>query len=849
MGSPATDITAKLTKWHEEWSSEQTDNDICTAYVFSPEWESLVPPRWAAYDDLEKRRLAEGAPRLEWQDSVDQSRKALSAMKNLHFKHLEPRLWPVCPLWVHLARYKGGPDFDAHKRLHGWASLLDDWEEIQRLVRDDPDFCGSLSPAQRRSFDLLQYWWRAAYCDKELLSATTARLEKNRPFWTISDPSNGYNLRRIASEVKTDTSLYHSHLFRLFLFELHPMFWEPFLCHMKLSRLQHARYRSSCIATIQKLSYPVIHPNHPPADEQVPYPIVVQNDAEHQRITAAQASIDPYYLWDNESQQTVTVEELPECPPYVCISHTWGRWRTRTDTTVPGVPWLVPENTIYDVRDLPGQLKELGYRYIWFDLFCIPQDKSNPRAGQEIANQASIFKGSSRCIAWINDVESWHGVLAALDWMSLKSQSILSNRDTDAIKDRIAEATQAATVAMELLKKKRREGMENLVDLVDDLTAGEPTFWMSSLWTLQECILCPEIQLYTRTWTRLEDRSGTAISLRTLMVVLRDTRDLNMLPEPIATSFSEPLQYDVKLVNDPNRKTIQDSASDRTFPSAVRDLYQLCIMTRLDNALTAGSPTTILTNANLRHCSSSRAPAIMSAVSVTDWYVEKLEASKSTGKPAPADPMVHGTYPLAFLRECSRKFGAIFYQSMARNLVRSTGTANEMRRVLKRNDSGGTMLPVSKTTGWYAGISGSSDHTYLDRQDHETVADWLVNEDASVSMRAVGIVLTSDDKPGPRKLSGSIDCFLPQDDVKADMESKRYTANVQDMLATLKDLSNGSRRIYAVALYEDLGLVHGVLLEKLPLSMFGKHYLNKIGQFFLKNESLPPTSKVDWKVL
>ncbi|KAK1675986.1 hypothetical protein BDP55DRAFT_118276 [Colletotrichum godetiae] len=841
-------ITAELTQWHEEKNSEKTDNDIRITYIFSPEWEALLHPRWAAYDELEKRRLAEGGPRLEWQDAVDQDRKTYSAMKEFHFKPLESKLWPISPLWVHLARYKGGPEFDAHKRLHGWASLLDDWDEIQQLVRDEAEFCDSISPAQRRSFDLLQSWWKAAYCDEELLRATVARLESNRPFWTISNPSDGYGLRRIAGEVKTDTSLYHSHLFRLFLFEFHPHFWEPFLCHLKLSTLQHARYRSACVATIQKLSYPVLHPGHPPAKEQAPYPIVVQNDAEHQIITSVQASINPYYLWDNEGQQTVTVEGLPECPPYVCISHTWGRWRTRTDTTVPGVPWLVPENTLYDVRDLPGQLKELGYRYIWFDLFCIPQDKSDPRAAQEIANQTSIFKGSSHCIAWINDVESWNGVLAALDWMSLKSQSLLSNRDTDAIKDRISETTQAATVAMELLKRKRREGMEGLVDLADDLTAGEPTFWMSSLWTLQECILCPEIQLYTRTWTRLEDRSGTAISLRTLMVFLRDTRDYNLLPEPIATPFSEPLQYDGKVMNSLERKLLHNSASDRTFPNAVRDLYQLCKMTRLDNALTSGSPTTVLTNANLRHCSSSRAPAIMSAVGVTDWYVEHLKASESTVKPAPpAEPLVYGTYPLAFLRECSRKFGAIFYESMARDLVRSTGTANEMRRVLKRNESGGTMLPVSKTTGWYASISGSSDHTYIDRQDHETVAGWLVNEDASVSMRGVGIALTSDDKPGSRQLSGSIDCFLPRDDEK--VKPERYTANVKDVLATLKDLSHGSRRIYAVALYQDLGVLHGVLLEKLPLSMFGKHYLNKIGQFLLKEASLPPPSKVDWKVL
>ncbi|OHF00812.1 hypothetical protein CORC01_03886 [Colletotrichum orchidophilum] len=843
MGSADVDIITELTQWYEERYSEKTDNDIRLAYLLSPEWEALVYPRLAAYDDLEKRRQAEGAPRQEWQDAVDQDRRSFSHHQNMYFKPIEPRLWPICPLWVHLARYKGRPDFDAHQRLHGWASLLDDWEEIQRLVRDESEFCNTLSPAQRRSFDLLQSWWKAAYCDDDLLNATIAHLQSRRPFWTINNPSADENLCLVASRVKTDTSLYHSHLFRLFLLEFHPQSWEPFLCQVKLFMLQSARYRSSCIATIQKLSYPVLHPSRSLADGQVTYPIVVQNDAEHQTITSAQASINPYYLWDNKGQKTVAVKDLPECPPYVCISHTWGRWRTRTDTTVPGVPWLVPENTRYDVRDLPGQLKELGYRFIWFDLFCIPQDRSE-RAALEIASQASIFKGSSNCIAWINDVDSWHGVLAALDWMSLRSQSLTSTRDTNAIKERMAEVTQAAKVPMELLKRKPRDETENLADLADDVTAGEPTFWMSSLWTLQECILCPEIQLYSRTWARLEDRGGSAISLRTLMVFLRDTLLHNRLEEPIAAPFSDPVKHDSEVANDPGRK-LYLNVSNWKFPRAVRDLYYLCMMTRLDNALTSGSPTTILTNANLRQCTSSRAPAIMSAVGVTDWYLEGMQASKS-GKATSPQPLVFETYPLAFLREASRKFGAMFYESIANNLSRKS-TTQELRRVLLRNERGGTMLPISRSKGWFSNISGSYEHTYIDRRDHEAVADWMVNEDGSVSMPSAGIAMTSDDEPGTRKLSGTINCVLAQTDAEGKLEM--YTSVVKDMLSTLKDLSYSSRRIYAVALYQDMSFLHGVLLEKVPLSIFGKHYLNKIGSFVLTDMSLPPTSKVDWKVL
>lgn len=48
-----------------------------------------------------------------------------------------------------------------------------------------------------------------------------------------------------------------------------------------------------------------------------------------------------------------------------------------------------------------------------------PQDRSL-QSRKEITKQASIFKGSSGCIAWINNINSWDGVLKALDWISLK---------------------------------------------------------------------------------------------------------------------------------------------------------------------------------------------------------------------------------------------------------------------------------------------------------------------------------------------------------------------------------------------------------------------------------------------
>ncbi|KAH6697287.1 hypothetical protein F5X68DRAFT_238658 [Plectosphaerella plurivora] len=847
--SAMADIAQELNRWHAERFSSEVDDKIRLAYLFSPEWDTRINTQWTAYDELEKRRAASKTPRLKWQDGVEGERDAASSVRKKSFVPIHQRLWPMRPLWVHLNSYHNRPDHDDEQRHNGWASMLDSWKEIQRLMRDDKAFRDSLSPTQQRSFQLLLSWWQAEYCDQELLDTAIGCLERCRPLKITFDPSSNRRLERIAKSVATDTSLYHAKLFRNFLLEFHPLAWEPFISHHRLFLLQYSRYKAACAATMQKLSHAILYPV---AVTPKRYPRVIQNDTDTQRLIGQQTSIKPYYLWDSSTQKTVVVAELSACPEYVCISHTWGRWRPkdRTSVEVPGIPWLVPENTLYDVRDVPEQLVRLKHRYIWLDLFCIPQDKSK-RAEIEISRQTFIFQGSSHCIAWVYDVESWDGVGAALDWICLRSLSILSHRHTDVISKRVPKATTAAQTPMELLTRKPLEGVPPSDDPYE-VISGDPSGWLSSLWTLQECVLCPDIELYSRTWVRLEDRRGSPISLRALMVFLRKTERHCWLKGPIETPFSKPDEHDTAIINHPDRDQ-RASVRKWSYPGAVRDLFYLCMMTRLDNVLTSGSPTTVLTNSNLRVCSRSRAPAIMSAVGVTEWYLKSPSKKRE-------EQLVFGKYPLSFLREAASKFGAIFYESMANKMPRSRST-QELRHILLRGEREGTMLPVSKSPAWINGdkttdtrspewfskISGSVEHTYIDRQDHPSVSKWSIEEDGSVSMSSAGIALTSKDESQARKIVGHIYCATAEMD--ADGRAVAVVKGVEDMLETLRGLRNGSRVIYAVALYHDLGRLYGVLLEMLPISVFGKHYLNKIGSFMMEWTDLPPTTKVDWKIL
>jgi hypothetical protein len=109
----------------------------------------------------------------------------------------------------------------------------------------------------------------------------------------------------------------------------------------------------------------------------------------------------PFYLWDIRRSQTVETDTLDYNPEYAAISHTWGRWLKlgQPPLSIPGVPWLVPQNEKFNVADLPIHFLhlQLTVSFVWFDLFCIPQDGSL-KANEEISRQSSNFQQSSVCM-------------------------------------------------------------------------------------------------------------------------------------------------------------------------------------------------------------------------------------------------------------------------------------------------------------------------------------------------------------------------------------------------------------------------------------------------------------------
>ncbi len=72
----------------------------------------------------------------------------------------------------------------------------------------------------------------------------------------------------------------------------------------------------------------------------------------------------PYYLGDVQQKYTIATKDFPRPVEYICISYSWGRWRVPVEqpdafTTIPGVDWKVPRNTLFDVEKLPDEFSRV----------------------------------------------------------------------------------------------------------------------------------------------------------------------------------------------------------------------------------------------------------------------------------------------------------------------------------------------------------------------------------------------------------------------------------------------------------------------------------------------------------
>lgn len=792
----------------EQWRAQRYKNPtLDTLYLFSPEWTDFWEQMWHEYDKLEQDRQTASLEQLSWQIELEAFREETNAKYETEYQPMSNELWTIAPLSIHLDRYLLT---DSADRLFSWRAALDNRKRFQNLVAERNDFLSTLSPPQRSSFEVLDDWWKASYSDPSILHETQACMESAAHTPCLKSPLLNWD-QEILVALPLNRSLYHSSCFQLFCAEFHPQCWEPYhIVTMNLNLLQFYRRRAVSQSICQRMGYSVLFPDiEQTAVKPYPNPVRLANGW----FDGMKFTDYPYYLWDCNQKRTVRVDDLPSCPEYVCISHTWGRWRKETSVIIPGVEWAVPENTRYDVYTLPDILRELGSRYIWFDLFCIPQEYGDERQAVEISRQASIFRNSQKCIAWLNNCASFKGVDAALKWLAVYYFKATSTQfDPDWIDSKVKDLESAADSPVEFMEMPEKYANLPTALLERYRVLEEHVGWFSSLWTLQEAVLCPDLELCSMNWEKLVDANRVPISLTTLLIFLDET--LKMEEGTPVDALSNPHIYQKTVAY----RQVREEASPPNYPSGVESLQRFSDGTELGSVLADLSPMSVLVNAIGRQYTGERAPGVMSAVGIMDWY-----HSRDTD-PA-AQQLVLGAFPLSFLREASRKIGAIFFEST-------------FQRKQSPEYGFGTMLPFSNETGQNARLGTYSSMLIVDRKDHDAVLSWIIHADGSVEIPSAGIVASSES-------SEPVKGFI------IGTSFGRFDV-VEDLVPYLRELSDreGGQCVYAVALYEDCRYQSGILLQVLGnCESLGYEKLAKIGTYMIRGVLLPETSPTRWIVV
>lgn len=643
---------------------------------------------------------------------------------------------------------------------------------------------------------------------------------------------------------KANVSLYHSSCFHLFLREFHPSFWEPYQVDLCFIYLQGVRFYAGSHAVAQRVAYTAMGLSHDGLDQATaPYCWPRLNFNSWFDI---QGNKRPYFLWSIQEKRTIIVADLDCCPAYTCVSHTWGRWRiphapgVDAEAFVEGVPWLVPRNTLYDVCALPEMFLKLGDNtdYLWFDLVCIPQDGSR-RADIEISRQSDIFRGAATCVAWFHTVESWEGMLGALEWRALGFLQT-TMRDYGAIypeaDEKVEEAAAAAQRGIALME-------------TDGSDLDVPSPWFTSLWTLQETIMRPDLQLYSRGWQRLEDKKGVAIPLHALFMIIHATSDCITTYEPLDVCMMDPVAY---------RDALRRNRGEYPQIRSSTQLYDLARICHIDSIITSPTVFEVLELASSRQCTDQRAPGIMSALQCTDWYVEKIGSNDENQHQTMVtgdSNIVLGMFPHEFVNELFQKFGPELFLG-----------ANFMHRRLKIRDleqptACGSMLPFFHDSYTYH-VRSHLSTVYMPSRDlkrHDSIDGWEICVDGAVKMMKAGIVASTEvPRPtanGSSKIGVSLIWRGSYYQSPGVPSSTVDPLEIQDLEAWMNTASYPEDEFYAVVLCDDTGGMQGVLLhapKPQKTSADTPKYLIKVGVWFTLQESeyiVPGSTDVNWIVL
>ena len=536
----------------------------------------------------------------------------------------------------------------------------------------------------------------------------------------------------------------------------------------------------------------------------------------------------PHYLWDVEKGKTVLASKLPGMVEYTAISHTWGRYQHRDYGNFPKVylegtkEWSLPQNSKFSVEQLPSVLASVpfGTPYVWFDLVCIPQEPTDERlitiSKEEIGRQAKIFRRAKFAVAWFNDVNTWKSMNAAIRRLCLH---FLQEGYEDGVPRSI----------LDLAVLNHDSNLELFDDAseTNEMPQDFMNRWFSSLWTLQEVCLRPDMRLCNKEWEVLAvgENGNLHIGMDDLIAL------------SAGGHFQAHAWDDVAEAGPGRSETVEPSTSNRidARSRATEQLWELLDLSGLEHLLNA-SRTTILTLGNQRYCERNRAEAIMSAIGITDWFGPFQQETGDRMAPSKSPE-----YPLVFVREAASKLGAEFYGSnlaegeLLEMLVLSLQPAG------LRREGVGSMVPFTSSSLTRAPSSAEG----FTGSDHPTVWDWNILEDKSVEIRKAAILsYTGQSRSGNRGLNCA--CVAPNSNEPNPLLVKSWTKLDLDNWI---DSFFPKTRNYAVCLHHGFGIVDGILLKELSsgvLIKVGTYHITKPNAYKLFQ---PDLYNVNWRAL
>lgn len=698
------------------------------------------------------------------------------------------------------------------------------WTEILRYPQRTTDFQNRLSLGQVSSHQLIREWLSS----RQLSTESESEASTPEPYVPIAD------------QVPVGGSSYDERLANLLLFEFSqpktgtpPILWLAELQHFRQQAALYAscrRLARQCFDAGQSQSAGAQSTNH---YERYRPPYGASLDPCFWLEREGRAGGLPFYLWDVKKRETREVqniiEESGKLPEYMAVSHTWGRWRKSAKKapwiSFKGVKWKIPQNERFEVSQLPELLQNSPCEYVWLDLLTIPQQKFPKKMfkiqQKEISRQAVIFRNATTVVAWLNDIPTWSVMPVAVRYMSLNFWHHAMKREghLEQVSSLRSEASAAASQFTELCEKNEKQNR--------DPNSRQPNAWFTSLWTLQETCLRPDMRLCNKNWEPLTVATGVPVALNDLVALMTVTITFRGRPEH--------------------------------EPVAIQELTRLFQKTELHYLLQL-SQLSVITMANQRHCTSRRAEAIMSAIGATSWFVAEIKEDVDDNdgedkkvsvndedldevmqEPEEKD-LVIDLYPFVFVNEVRSRLGDGAFFS-------STPVGWEFHYVLykycseKRTKSGnfealGSLLPFGP--GAHTLAFDIQSNQFVDQ--HPALSTWTIQRSGHVHITQVGIVSSSITS---EPLTEKIDCILAAPSPNVD-DNRVVVQNPAELHEWIHSYKPWSPNFAICTGYSSLAS-RGIILKQMKPGT-----LLKIGSYWQMSPpkyELPASQEVNWLVM